>query len=95
MSLLSEMRDKHAKSITVQLELNLLNDGLLNGIENAINNNIEKYPVKNCTLRFKIFDEAMPMELSSKTYKVNPSDDLLSDIFNLTNVHPILAMSGS
>jgi DNA polymerase-3 subunit alpha len=88
--LLSEMRDKLAKSMTVQLELNLLNDQLLKNIEDAINSNLEKYPVKNCTLRFKVMDDQMPVELTSKTYKVNPSDDLMTDIFALTNVRPVL-----
>ncbi|MDB5009427.1 MAG: polymerase subunit alpha, partial [Mucilaginibacter sp.] len=89
-SLLSEMRDKLTKSLTVFLELNSLNSQLLNNIQEAVQINNEKYPVKNCTLRFKIRDEAMLVELPSKTYKVNPSDDLMADIFSLTNAQPVL-----
>jgi len=89
-SLLSEMRDKLTKSLTVFLELNSVNSQLLNNIQEAVNTNNEKYPIKNCTLRFKIRDEAMLVELPSKTYKVNPSDDLMADIFSLTNAQPVL-----
>jgi len=89
-SLLSEMRDKLTKTLTVNLELNKLSSHLLNGIQQAININNEKYPVKNCILKFKVRDEAMLVELPSRTYKVNPSDDLMADIFSLTNTQPVL-----
>ena len=92
MSLLSEMRDKLTKSLTVCLELNSLNSMLLNNIQEVINVNNQRYPVKNCTLRFMVKDreEAMLVELPSKSFKVNPSDDLMSEIFSLTNVQPVL-----
>ncbi|MDB5115086.1 MAG: polymerase subunit alpha, partial [Mucilaginibacter sp.] len=89
-SLLSEMRDKLTKSLTVHLELNALNDQLLTHIQEIIETNNQRYPMKNCTLRFKIRDEAMLVEMPSKTYKVNPSDDLMADILSLTNSVPVL-----
>ncbi len=90
--LLSEMRDRLTKSLTVLLDLHNLNDSLLAGIQEAIATNNEKYPVKNCTLRFVVKDreEAMLVEMPSKTYKVNPSDDLMADIMTLTNAQPVL-----
>ncbi|HVW97815.1 MAG TPA: DNA polymerase III subunit alpha [Mucilaginibacter sp.] len=92
MSLLSEMRDKFTKSLTVCLELNALNSRLLNDLQGLIEVNNEKYPVKNCTLKFMIKDrdDNMLVELPSKNFKVNPSDDLMAEIFNLTNVRPVL-----
>jgi DNA polymerase-3 subunit alpha len=92
MSLLSEMRDKLTKTLTVCLELNTLSEGLLDNIQQAVNDNNQRYPVKNCTLRFLVKDreETIALELSSKTLKVNPSDDLLADIYNLTHVQPVL-----
>jgi len=92
MSLLSEMRDKLTKSLTVCLDLNALSSNLLDNIQEVINVNNQKYPVKNCTLRFMIKDrdENMLVELPSKNFKVNPSDDLMADIFTLTNVQPVL-----
>jgi DNA polymerase-3 subunit alpha len=35
-------------------------------------------------------DENMLVELPSKNFKVNPSDDLMEEIFSLTNVQPVL-----
>ncbi|WP_183566161.1 DNA polymerase III subunit alpha [Mucilaginibacter sp. SP1R1] len=92
MSLLSEMRDKMTKSLTVCIDVNMLNSKLLDDIQRAINDNNQKYPVQNCKLRFQIKDreEAMLVELASKNFKVNPSDDLMADIFNLTNTQPVL-----
>jgi DNA polymerase-3 subunit alpha len=92
MSLLSEMRDKHTKSLTVCLELNALNTLMLDSIQELINVNNERYPVKNCSLRFMIKDreDSMLVELPSKTFKVNPSDDLMAEIFSLTNTQPVL-----
>jgi len=92
MSLLSEMRDKLTKSLTVCLDLNALNTQLLDNIQVLINTNNQKYPVKNCTLRFMIKDrdEAMLVELPSKSFKVNPSDDLMAEIFSLTNAQAVL-----
>ena len=92
MSLLSEMRDKLTKSLTVCLELHALNEGLLNNIQQLLDDNSQKHPSKNCTLRFLVKDreDAIALEIFSKTVKVNPSDDLMADIFNLTNVQPVL-----
>jgi DNA polymerase-3 subunit alpha len=92
MSLLSEMRDRLTKSLTVCLDLNSLNSNLLDNIQELINTNNQRYPVKNCTLRFMIKDrdEAMLVELPSKSFKVNPSDDLMAEIYSLTNVQPVL-----
>jgi DNA polymerase-3 subunit alpha len=92
MSLLSEMRDKLTKSVTVALELNAINAQLMNEIQNIVNINNEKYPVKNCSLRFVIKDkdDALLVDMGSKTFKVNPSDDLMDDIKQLTNCAAIL-----
>jgi DNA polymerase-3 subunit alpha len=92
MDLLSEMRDKLTKSLTVCIDITMLNSKLLDDIQHIINENNEKYPVKNCKLRFKINnrEEAMQIELSSKSFKVNPSDDLIAGIASITNMQPVL-----
>jgi DNA polymerase-3 subunit alpha len=92
MSLLSEMRDKHTKSLTVFIELNALNDGLLNNIQHVLDDNSERYPSKNCILRFLVKDreDTIALEAFSKTVKVNPSDDFMADIYSITNVQPVL-----
>jgi DNA polymerase III subunit alpha len=94
MGLLSELRDKFTKSLTVCIDLHALNANLLQNIEQAVTVNNEKYPVKNCSLHFLIKDweekETIPLKMLSKSYKVNPSDDLMADIFSITNVQPVL-----
>ncbi|MFB9845297.1 DNA polymerase III subunit alpha [Mucilaginibacter ginsenosidivorans] len=90
--LLTEIRDKMAKSMTVCLELNSVNNDLMDSLQQIVEANNQKYPVKNCTLRFMVKDieEALLVELPSKSFKVNPSDDLLEEIHNLTHVQPML-----
>ncbi len=92
MGLLSEMRDKLTKSLTVCIDLYALNEGLLNNIQQVLDVNGEKHPMKNCTLRFLVKDreDTIALEAFSKTVKVNPSDDLMADIYNITNVQPVL-----
>jgi DNA polymerase-3 subunit alpha len=92
-NLLDELRDRFTKSITVILDLHVLSSELLESLEAMVQANHERYPNKNCTLKFQVRDreEALLVELPSKTYKVNPSDDLLEDIQNLTNMEAVLA----
>ncbi|HJP64632.1 MAG TPA: DNA polymerase III subunit alpha, partial [Mucilaginibacter sp.] len=90
--LLTEIRDKMAKSMTVCLDLKSVNNDLMDCLQQIVEANNQKYPVKNCTLRFMVKDieEALLVEMPSKTFKVNPSDDLLEEIHNLTHVQPVL-----
>ncbi|MDO3625964.1 DNA polymerase III subunit alpha [Mucilaginibacter sp. BT774] len=92
MSLLTEMRDKLTKSVTVCIDLNSLSDSLMSNLEQIVEENNQKYPVKNCTLRFMVRDmeESLLIELPSKTFKVNPSDDLMAEIQSLTHAEPVL-----
>ncbi|MBS1503626.1 MAG: DNA polymerase III subunit alpha, partial [Bacteroidetes bacterium] len=90
--LLTEVRDKLAKSMTVCLELNALNSNMMDSLQQLVESNNEKYPNKNCTLKFMVKDieDSLLIELPSKTYKVNPNDELMEDIHNLTHVQPML-----
>lgn len=92
LSLLSEMRDKLTKSIIVCVDVKALNHQLLDNLQQIITTNNEKYPSKSCTLKFKVKDgeEAMYVDLASKTVKVSPSDDLMAEIYSLTNAQAVL-----
>jgi len=92
MSLLSEMRDKLTKSLTVCLDVKALNNQLLDNLMQVISTNNEKYPAKSCLLKFKINDgeDSMYVNLSSKSHKVSPSDDLMAEILSLTHTHAVL-----
>ena len=74
------------------LNLNELSTELLHNLEQAVSLNNEKYEVKNCTLRFKIQDrdEAMLIDMPSRSFKVNPSNDLIEELQHLTNMMPVL-----
>ncbi|MBS1530850.1 MAG: DNA polymerase III subunit alpha [Bacteroidetes bacterium] len=92
MGLLTEVRDKLAKSITVCLELNSLNSNMMDSLQQIVEINNQKYPNKSCTLKFMVKDmeESLLIELPSKTFKVNPNDELMAEIHNLTHVEPVL-----
>ncbi|WDF56776.1 DNA polymerase III subunit alpha [Mucilaginibacter sp. KACC 22063] len=91
-SLLSELRDKLTKSLTVHIDLFALNDQLLQNIEQALNTNSQKYPARNCQLKFIVKDdEGYLVQMPSKTIKVNPSDDLIEELQLITKAPPVLA----
>jgi DNA polymerase-3 subunit alpha len=92
MSLLSEMRDKLTKSLTVCVDVKALNNQLLDNLHQIISTNNEKYPAKSCTLKFKVKDgeESIYVDLASKSYRVSPSDDLMAEIYSLTNTQAVL-----
>lgn len=92
MSLLSEMRDRLTKSIIINVDYRTVNTKLIETFQGIVNSNIQRYPIKNCTLKFKIIDneDSMCCNMFSKDFKVNPSDDLMAEIYSLTNVQAVL-----
>jgi len=92
-NLLSELRDKLTKSITVILDLHTVSSQLLDDLNTMFQVHSGKYENKNCALRFQVRypEESMLVDLPSKSLKVNPSDELIGEIYNITNVQPVLA----
>ncbi|RYE20661.1 MAG: DNA polymerase III subunit alpha, partial [Sphingobacteriales bacterium] len=92
MCLLSEMRDNQSKSLTVPINLKDIDSLFVDKLVNIIQENNEKYPLKNCSLRIIIrdHDDDLNATGTSKLFKVNPSDDLLEGLYNLTRSQPIL-----
>ncbi|MES2590310.1 MAG: DNA polymerase III subunit alpha [Bacteroidota bacterium] len=76
--LLSELRDKLARSITVNLPIKDLSDDFIVKFNEILAANVQAQP-QNCTLKFKVFDteENISVLLPSKKVKVNPNNDLL------------------
>ena len=76
--LLSELRDKLARSITVHVPINQVNEEFIAKVNEILNANADVQP-RNCTLRFKVYDaeENISVELPSKKIKVNPNNELL------------------
>jgi DNA polymerase-3 subunit alpha len=76
--LLSELRDKMARSITVNVSLKELNDEFMDKLNDIINKNSASEP-RNCTLQFRVYDteENIAVVMPSKKIKLNPNNDLL------------------
>ena len=77
--LLSELRDKLAKTITLNVSANDLNEGFINKVNEIITQNPDVQP-RNCLLQFKVYDadENITVIMPSKKIKVNPNNDLLT-----------------
>jgi DNA polymerase-3 subunit alpha len=76
--LLSDLRDKLTKTITVNVALNDLNDDFIERINSIINAGGAAEP-RNCQLQFKVTDreQNIAVTMPSKKVKVNPSNELL------------------
>ncbi len=76
--LLSELREKLAKIITVNVNLTDLNEEFITRFSEIINENASIEP-RNCLLRFKIIDtdENISVLLPSKKIKVNLNNEML------------------
>ncbi len=76
--LLSELRDKLAKSITVNLPIKDLSDDFISKFNDILTTNNEVQP-RNCTLKFRVIDEEenIAVLLPAKKIKLNPNNNLL------------------
>ncbi|MEI6489481.1 MAG: DNA polymerase III subunit alpha [Bacteroidota bacterium] len=77
--LLSELRDKLAKTITLNVLVQDLNEGFISKLNEIITQDQSVQP-RNCLLQFKVVDEEenITVIMPSKKIKVNPNNDLLS-----------------
>ncbi|MDD5569914.1 MAG: DNA polymerase III subunit alpha [Bacteroidales bacterium] len=82
--LLSEIKDKYIRSITLQMELTEINEKSIL----KINDIIKKYPGKS-KLKFAIIDKTdkLAVELFSKKYFIEPSNDFFSDVSSTLQVN--------
>ena len=89
MQLLSDLRDKLAKSLTIQVPLHELNDGFVDRIQQLVHANIEQYENKTCQLRFAIRDmeSEISIEMPSKGLKISPSNDFIETITKINGIH--------
>ena len=72
--LLSEVRKNHIKSITVNLPLNQLNEGIINEIEE-----LSKNSKGNALLKFNVFDHEnnMYIDMFSRNTKIDFTNNFL------------------
>jgi DNA polymerase-3 subunit alpha len=87
--LLTDVRDKLAKSITLTCYLSDLNEQLVEQIVNVIRENDLPELQKNCELRIKVVDQeqGIAIDMLSKATKVNPSNEMLRSLEQLKGIH--------
>ncbi len=86
--LLTDVRDKLAKSVTISCYLSDLNEQLLHQIVSILEENSKTDTQKNCELKFKIVDQeqGIAMEMPSRKCKVSPTNELLKALDELKEV---------
>jgi DNA polymerase-3 subunit alpha len=86
--LLSELRDKMSKCLTIQLPLTELSETFMNKIDEIVRINSDQNESKNCQLKFMImdYDEETTLEMPSKSVRINPSNEFLEEISKLVGV---------
>lgn len=77
MQLLPELRDKMAKSITIQVPLSEISDSFIDKMNNLFESN-----KGSCNVKFAIFDrsENLLIEMPSKKTKVSPTNEFIQGI---------------
>jgi len=90
-NLLSELRDKLAKSVTIQVPLERIDDNFMTQINAILEDNKANTDQQNCQLLFEIYDreQNVNIKMPSKTVKINPSNHFLEQLYSL-DVHPKL-----
>ncbi len=88
MQLLTDVRDKLTKSMTITCYLSDLNEQLLHQIVGLIDENTKTEQQKNCELKIKVIDQeqGIAMEMPSRRCKINPSNELLKSLEQLKGV---------
>ena len=86
--LLSELRDKMSKCLTIQLPLSELSETFMNKIDEIVNINSDQNQSRNCQLKFMIidYDDETTLEMPSKSLRINPSNEFLEEISKLVGV---------
>ena len=87
-ALLSELRDKMAKSLTIQLPLSQLNDELMLQLDELVKSNAKQHPERKCNLRFRMvdFEDGTALDMPSKGLKVNPTNEFLENLSQLNGL---------
>lgn len=88
MQLLSELRDKLAKTITVQIHLDSLNEELYTDLRTLLEENGNGENNKSCQLRFKIVDQqdGISVDLPSKSIRIHPDNEFIESLTKLEGV---------
>ena len=86
--MLSDLRDKMAKSFTIQVPLQSLNDEFVQNLEELIALTVVEDQQANCQLKFKILDmqDELAIEMPAKQIKINLTNEFLEGLEELEYV---------
>jgi len=87
--LLSDLRDKLAKCITIQIPIQGISDAVITQIYSIIEENTTNTDQQNCQLSFTVYDgeKNVFLELPSKSLKINPNNHFLEQLTSLNAVN--------
>ncbi|RZK86504.1 MAG: hypothetical protein EOO98_15630 [Pedobacter sp.] len=87
--LLSELRDKLTKCITIQVPIEEVNSDFMQKIDMILQENKENSERHNCKLNFAVYDKAQNiiLEMPSKSLRINPNNQFLEQLTNLNVVN--------
>ncbi|TDQ07413.1 DNA polymerase III subunit alpha [Pedobacter metabolipauper] len=90
-NLLSELRDKLAKCITIQVPIERITDDFMSQINEILENNRANTDQQNCQLLFDVYDreQNVNIKMPSKSLKINPNNIFLEQLQAL-DVNPKL-----
>jgi len=88
MQLLSELRDKLAKSFTIQIALQQLNEQIIQTINTLVHSTVEEGEVPNCALKFQVYDaqDNISVEMPAKTTKIKITNELIDTLDTLDGI---------
>jgi DNA polymerase-3 subunit alpha len=88
-ALLSDLRDKLAKCITIQIPIQGINDEIITRIYSLIEENKLNTEQQNCQLNFVVYDreQNVSLDLPSKSLKINPNNHFLEQLTALNSVN--------
>jgi len=81
-NLLSDLRDKMLKSITIELPYQLINEKFIQNLQALVSLNNTNHTQKNCKLSFEVLDDAnkINLTLASNIVKINPSNHFIEEL---------------
>ncbi len=92
-NLLTELRDKQSKSLSLQIYIDRIDENLMNRINEIFEENKQNTDVQNCQVYFDIFDyheeKMLNIRMPSKSLKINPTN-LLLEQFKKLELNPSL-----
>lgn len=88
-ALLSDLRDKLAKSLTIQIPIEKIDAAFMSSMDAIIEDNKVNTDQQNCKLNFAVYDreQNILLELPSKSLKINPNNHFLEQLTNLNVVN--------